>query len=100
MWELIPRQDGVNMIGTKLVYRNKTDEHDNITRNKARLVVQCYTQVEGLDFDETFTPVTRLESVRLLVSIACAKHFTLQQIDVKSAFLNGILQEEAYVLQP
>ena len=66
-------------------------------RNKARLVAQGYTQIEGIDFDETFAPVARLESIRLLLSIACIKGFKLYQMDVKSAFLNGILNEEAYV---
>ncbi|CAL2256156.1 unnamed protein product [Prunus armeniaca] len=68
--------------------------------NKARLVAQGYTQVEGLDFDETFAPVARLESVRLLLAIACHLRFKLHQMDVKSTFLNGVLQEEVYVEQP
>ncbi|XP_073317286.1 uncharacterized protein [Primulina huaijiensis] len=80
--------------------QNKTDEFGNIIRNKARLVAQGYTQVEGVDFDETFAPVTRIESVRLLLTVACHMRIKLYQIDVKSAFLNGILNEEAYVSQP
>lgn len=79
------------------MYKSKTDEHGNITRNEARLVVQEYAQGEGLDFGEA--SITRLESMRLLVSITCAKKFTLQHMDVKSAFLNYISQEEAYVEQ-
>jgi hypothetical protein len=71
-----------------------------VTRNKARLVAQGYTQVEGLDFDETFAPVARLEVVRLLLGVACILKFKLFQMDVKSAFLNGYLQEEVYVEQP
>lgn len=60
VWELVTRLEGVNVIRTKWIFRNKTDEEDNIIRNKARLVAQGYTQVEGLDLDETFAPVTRL----------------------------------------
>ncbi|KAK2401972.1 putative mitochondrial protein [Trifolium repens] len=71
-----------------------------VTRNKARLVAQGYTQVEGLDFEETFAPVARLESIRLLLGVACILKFKLYQMDVKSAFLNGYLHEEVYVEQP
>jgi len=70
-----------------------------VVRNKARLVVQGYTQIEGVDFDETFAPVARLESIRILLSVACHLDFKLYQMDVKSAFLNGVLQEEVYVEQ-
>jgi len=71
-----------------------------VVRNKSRLVAQGYTQIEGVDFDETFAPVARLESIRILLSIACHLGFKLYQMDVKSAFLNGVLQEEVYVEQP
>ncbi|KAK0572825.1 hypothetical protein LWI29_037799 [Acer saccharum] len=100
VWSLVPRPKDINVIDTKWVFRNKTDESGKIVRNKARLVAQGYTQVEGVDFDETFAPVARLESIRLLLSIACIKKFKLFQMDVKSAFLNGYLQEEVYVEQP
>ncbi|KAK9930160.1 hypothetical protein M0R45_027212 [Rubus argutus] len=100
VWYLVSRPNKCNVIGTKWIFRNKSDEFGNITRNKARLVAQGYTQVEGIDFDETFAPVARLESVRLLLAIACHLHFKLFQMDVKSAFLNGVLQEEVYVEQP
>ena len=69
-------------------------------RNKSRLVAQGYCQIEGVDFDETFAPVARLESIRLLLGIACKLNIRLYQMDVKSAFLNGLLQEEVYVAQP
>ncbi|MCI10538.1 gag-pol polyprotein, partial [Trifolium medium] len=70
VWDLVPRPDGINVIGTKWVYKNKSDENGVVTRNKARLVAQGYTQVEGIDFDETFAPVARLESIRLLLGVA------------------------------
>ncbi|CAM8987579.1 unnamed protein product [Rhodiola kirilowii] len=100
VWDLVPRPDNVNIIGTKWIFKNKSDEHGNITRNKARLVAQGYTQIEGVDFDETFAPVARLEAIRLLLALACLLKFKLFQMDVKSAFLNGVLNEEVYVAQP
>jgi hypothetical protein len=69
-------------------------------RNKARLVAQGYTQVEGLDYDETYAPVTRLEAIRILLAYACAHNIKLYQMDVKSAFLNGIINELVFVEQP
>jgi hypothetical protein len=71
-----------------------------VTRNKARLIAQGYTQIEGLDFDETFSPVARLESIRLLLGVSCILKFKLFQIEVKSVFLNGYLNEEVYDEQP
>jgi len=85
------------VIGTKWIYKNKFDENGIVTRNKARLVAQGYTQIEGLDFDETFAPVARLKSIRLLLGVSCILKFKLFQMDVKSAFLNGYLNEEVYV---
>ncbi|KAK2375301.1 putative mitochondrial protein [Trifolium repens] len=84
VWDLVPRPENVNVIGTKWVYKNKSDENGTITRNKARLVAQGYTQIEGLDFEETFAPVARLESIRLLLGVACILKFKLYQMDVKS----------------
>ncbi|KAK0583607.1 hypothetical protein LWI29_000140 [Acer saccharum] len=80
VWSLVPRPKDINVIGTKWVFRNKTDESGKIVRNKARLVAQGYTQVEGVDFDETFAPVARLESIRLLLSIACINENTYKVI--------------------
>jgi hypothetical protein len=88
------------VIGTKWVFRNKEDEFGVVTKNKARLVGKGYTQVEGLDFGETNAPVARLESIRILLAYATHHDFKLHQMDVKSAFLNGHLQEEVYVEQP
>jgi hypothetical protein len=94
VWILVPRPPDHNVIGTKWIFKNKWDEHGIVVRNKARLVVQGYSQIEGVDFDETFAPVARLESIRILLSIACHHGFKLYQMDVKSSFLNGMLQEE------
>ncbi|GJS15651.1 retrovirus-related pol polyprotein from transposon TNT 1-94 [Tanacetum coccineum] len=90
----------MTIIGTKWVYRNKLDENGIVTRNKARLVAQGDNQQEGINYDETYAPVARLESIRILLAYACALNFKLYQMDVKSAFLNGFINEEVYVAQP
>ena len=97
VWELVPRPNDRSVIGPKWVYRNKMDENGIIIRNKARLVAQGYNQQEGIDYEETFAPVARLEAIRMLLAFACYKNFILYQMDVKSAFLNGFINEEVYV---
>ncbi|KAH9735120.1 hypothetical protein KPL71_017636 [Citrus sinensis] len=100
VWELVPNPEHQSIIGTKWVFRNKMDESGVVVRNKAGLVAQGYNQEEGIDFDETFAPVARLESIRMLLAYACHKDFILYQMDVKSVFLNGYIMEEVYVKQP
>jgi hypothetical protein len=99
VWHLVPRPNQ-NVVGTKWVFRNNQDEHGVVTRNKARLVAKGYSQVEGLDFDETYAPVVRLESIRILLAYATYHGFKLYKMDMKSAFLNGPIKEEVYVEQP
>jgi hypothetical protein len=96
---LVPRPNQ-NVVGTKWVFRNKQDEHGVVTRNKARLVSKGYSQVEGLDFGETYAPVARLESIRILLAYATHHGFKLYQMDMKSVFLNGPIKEEVDVEQP
>jgi hypothetical protein len=81
------------------VFHNKQDEYRVVTRNKAKLVAKGYTQVAGLDFEETFAPLARLESIRILLAYVAHHSFKLYQMDVKSAFLNGPIKEEVYVEQ-
>ncbi|GJS76627.1 retrovirus-related pol polyprotein from transposon TNT 1-94 [Tanacetum coccineum] len=100
VWELVPQPKNMTIIGTKWVFRNKLDENGIVSRNKARLVAQGYNQQEGIDYDETYAPVARLESIRILLAYAYALDFKLFQMDVKSAFLNGFINEEVYVAQP
>ncbi|GJT51682.1 retrovirus-related pol polyprotein from transposon TNT 1-94 [Tanacetum coccineum] len=100
VWELVPQPRNMTIIGTKWVFRNKLDENGIVSRNKARLVAQGYNQQEGINYDETYAPVARLESIRILLAYACALDFKLFQMDVKSAFLNGFINEEVYVAQP
>ncbi|GKE26890.1 retrovirus-related pol polyprotein from transposon TNT 1-94 [Tanacetum coccineum] len=90
----------MTIIGAKWVFRNKLDENGIVSRNKARLVAQGYNQQEGIDYDETYALVARLESIIILLAYACALDFKLFQMDVKSAFLNGFINEEIYVAQP
>jgi len=100
VWHLVPRPKERSVIGTRWVFRNKLDDLGTIVRNKARLVVQGYNQQEGIDYDETFAPVARLEAIRILIAYAAHMNFKLFQMDVKTAFLNGYLKEEVYVEQP
>ncbi|KAK1397203.1 hypothetical protein POM88_007066 [Heracleum sosnowskyi] len=100
VWKLVPRPKNKKVVGTRWVYRNKLDEDDIVTRNKARLVAKGYSQAEGNDYDETYAPVARLEAIRMFLAFAAYSNFKVYQMDVKSAFLNGELDEEVYVEQP
>ncbi|GJS00157.1 retrovirus-related pol polyprotein from transposon TNT 1-94 [Tanacetum coccineum] len=90
----------MTIIGTKWVFRNNLDENGIVSQNKARLVAQVYNQQEGIDYDETYALVARLESIRILIVLAWYLDFITIQMDVKSAFLNGFINEEVYVAQP
>ena len=92
VWRLVPRPKQ-NVVGTKWLFHNKQDEHRVVTRNKARLVAKCYAQVAGLDFDDTFAPIARLESIWILLAYVTHHCFKLFQMDIKSAFLNGPIKE-------
>ncbi|GJS49015.1 retrovirus-related pol polyprotein from transposon TNT 1-94 [Tanacetum coccineum] len=100
VWTLVPLPYGKISIGSKWVFMNKKDEHGIVTKNKARLVAQGYSQEERIDYDETFAPVTRIETIRIFLAFATYMNFIVFQMDVKSAFLNGKLKEEVYVKQP
>jgi len=100
VWFLTSRPKDHPVIGTKWVFRNKLDESGNVVRNKARLVAKDYNQEEGIDFDETFAPVARLEAICILLLFGSYTGIKIFQMDVKCAFLNGFLQEEVCVEQP
>ncbi|GJU38292.1 retrovirus-related pol polyprotein from transposon TNT 1-94 [Tanacetum coccineum] len=100
VWELVPQPKNMTVIETKWVYRNKLDKNGVVSQNKARLVAQCYNQQKDIDYDETYALVARLESIRITLAYACALDFKLFQMDVKSASLNGFINEEVYVAQP
>ncbi|GKF11150.1 retrovirus-related pol polyprotein from transposon TNT 1-94, partial [Tanacetum coccineum] len=100
VWELVPRPGRVMIITLKWIYKVKLDELRFVLKNKARLVVRGYHQEEGIDFEESFTPVGRLESIRIFIAFAAHMNMIVYQMYVKTAFFNGILREEVYVNQP
>ncbi|WVZ96893.1 hypothetical protein U9M48_042473 [Paspalum notatum var. saurae] len=100
VWDLVEPPPNCRPIGTKWVFKNKQGEDGMVVRNKARLVAQGFCQKERIDYEETFALVARFEAIRILLAFAVSKDFKLQQMDVKSAFLNGFIEEEVYVKQP
>ncbi|GJY11841.1 putative ribonuclease H-like domain-containing protein [Tanacetum coccineum] len=100
VWTLVNFPHGKKAIGTKCVFRNKKDERRIVVRNKARLVAQGHKQEKGIDYDKVFAPVARIEAIRLFLAYALFMDFTVYQMDVKSAFLYGTIEEEVYVSQP
>ncbi|GJT08490.1 putative ribonuclease H-like domain-containing protein [Tanacetum coccineum] len=100
VWILVDLPNGKKAIGTKWVFRNKKDERGIVIRNKARLVAQGHRQEEGIDYEEVFAPVARIEAIRLFLAYASFMGFLVYQMDVKSAFLYGTIEEEVYVTQP
>ncbi|KAL2241052.1 UNVERIFIED_CONTAM: Retrovirus-related Pol polyprotein from transposon TNT 1-94 [Sesamum indicum] len=99
-WELVPLPKDKNAIGVKWVYKIKRNAKGEIEKYKARLVAKGYKQKTGIDYDEVFAPVARLESIRLIISLAAQNQWKIHQMDVKSTFLNGVLKEEVYITQP
>ena len=99
-WELAALLPGHRAIGLKWVFKVKRDPAGKIMKNKARLVAKGYSQRQGVDYDEVFAPVARMETVRLLLVLAAGQGWQVHHMDVKSAFLNGDLIEEVYVHQP
>ncbi|GKC93506.1 retrovirus-related pol polyprotein from transposon TNT 1-94 [Tanacetum coccineum] len=100
VWELVPRPDKVMVITLKWIYKVKLDEMRGILKNKARLVARGYRQEEGIDFEESFAPVARLDAIRIFLAYDAHMNLIVYQMDVKTEFLNGILSEEVYVSQP
>ncbi|GKC65866.1 retrovirus-related pol polyprotein from transposon TNT 1-94 [Tanacetum coccineum] len=94
VWTLVPKPHGKTIIGTKWIWKNKMDENEVVIKNKARLVAQGYNQQEGIDYEETFAPVARLEAIRIFLAYAAYMSFMVYQMDVKSAFLNRKISEE------
>ncbi|GJY85920.1 retrovirus-related pol polyprotein from transposon TNT 1-94 [Tanacetum coccineum] len=100
VWVLVPKPKSVMIIALKWIYKVKLDEYGDVLKSKARLVAKGYRQEEGIDFEESFAPVARIEAIRILIANAATKNMIIYQMDVKTAFLNGDLQEEVFVSQP
>ncbi|GKF57282.1 retrovirus-related pol polyprotein from transposon TNT 1-94 [Tanacetum coccineum] len=100
VWERVPRPDTVMVITLKWIYKVKLDKLGGILKNEARLVARGYRQEERIDFEESFAPVARLEAIRIFLVFAAHMNMVVYQMDVKTAFLNGNLREEVYVIQP
>nr|GEZ51932.1 hypothetical protein [Tanacetum cinerariifolium] len=100
VWVLVPTLDNISPLTLKWLFKNKHDEEQTVIRNKSRLDVRGYRQEEGIDFEESFAPVARMEAIRIFLAYAAHKSFTVFQIDVKTAFLHGTLKEDVYVCQP
>nr|GFA48143.1 hypothetical protein [Tanacetum cinerariifolium] len=100
VWVLVPAPDNISPLTLKWLFKNKHDEEQTVIRNKSRLVVRGYRQEEGIDFEESFASVARMEAFRIFLAYAVHKSFTVFQMDVKTAFLHGFLKEDVYVCQP
>nr|GEV94061.1 hypothetical protein [Tanacetum cinerariifolium] len=100
VWELVPSPDGIKPLTLKWLFKNKHDEENTVIRNMTRLVVRGYQQEEGIDFEESFAPVARMETIRIFLAYAAHKGFTVYQMDVRTAFLHGSLKEDVYMCQP
>ncbi|GJZ50422.1 retrovirus-related pol polyprotein from transposon TNT 1-94 [Tanacetum coccineum] len=100
VWELVDRPLCKNVINLKWLWKNKRNEENTVIGNKSRLVAKGYAQKVGIDFEESFAPVARLEAVRLFIAYAAHKSFAVYQMDVKTTFLYGHLKEEVYINQP
>nr|GEX32401.1 integrase, catalytic region, zinc finger, CCHC-type, peptidase aspartic, catalytic [Tanacetum cinerariifolium] len=100
VWELVPRPERKNIISLKWLWKNKCDAKNIVVQNKTRLVEKGYRREEGIDFEDSFAPVARLEAVRMFIAYVTHKNITIFQTDVKTAFLNSLLKEEVYVSQP
>ena len=100
VWEVVPRLEGKSVVTSKWLYKIEYVADGSIEKYKARFVARGFSQVEGVDYDETFALVARYTSIRSIISIAAEMGWQIHQMDVKTAFLNGIIQEEVYIEQP
>ena len=100
VWDVVPRPEGKSIVTSKWIYKIKHAADGNIEKYKARFVSRGFSQKEGIDYEETFTPVARYTSIRLVVSLVAVMKWKIHQMDVNTSFLNGVVEEEVYVEQP
>ncbi|GJY74876.1 retrovirus-related pol polyprotein from transposon TNT 1-94 [Tanacetum coccineum] len=100
VWVLVHVLDNIKPLMLKWLFKNKHDKENTVIRNKTRLVVRGYRQEEGIDFEESFASVSKMEAIRIFLAYDAHKSFTVFQMDVKTAFLHGTLKEDVYVCQP
>ena len=99
-WTLVPREPHMNVVGSKWVFKAKLNANGTLDRLKARLVAKGYHQVDGIDYTETFSPVIKPGTIRLVLSLALVRQWEIRQLDVKNAFLHGFIREDIFMDQP
>nr|GFA96429.1 retrovirus-related Pol polyprotein from transposon TNT 1-94 [Tanacetum cinerariifolium] len=100
VWVLVPAPYNISTLTLKWLFKNKHDEEQTVIQNKSRIVVRGYRQEEGINFEESFAPIARMEAIRIFLAYVAHKSFTVFQMNVKTAFLHGSLKEDVYVCQP
>src|SRR3954468_14409465 len=100
VWNLVDLPDGRKAVENKWIFKKKTDADGNVTVYKTRLVAKGFRQIKGVDYDETFSPLAKLKSVRIMLAFAAYYDYEIWQMDVKTTFLNGDIDEELYMMQP
>ena len=100
VWKLVPAPGGANIVSCKWVYKTKEDSDGNTVRHKARLVARGFSQVEGIDYEETFAPTAKFATIRLIIALATSLHWPLEQADIDTAFLWSDIDEDIYMKQP
>ena len=100
VWDIVPRPEGKSVVTSKWIYKIKHVADGSIEKYKARFVARGFSQKQGIDYEETFAPVAKYTSIRLVLSLAAVMKWKIQQMDVKTTFLNGVVEEEVYVEHP
>ena len=96
-WEVVPRLKRKSVVGSRWIYKVKQTTYGSLEKNKARFVARGFSQVEGIDYDETFAPVARYSSIRSILALSAQMGWQIYQMDVKTTFLNGFIEEEVYI---
>ena len=100
VWEVVPRPQDRSVVDSRWIYKVKNVANDSVEKHKARFVAKGYAQKEGIDYEETFAPIAKYTSIRTVISLAAQMGWEIHQMDVKTAFLNGAIEEEVYIEQP